>query len=179
MIDRLPQGGASAGYGINDAGDVIGFSQPAGAFHATLWSGLLDDLALDFGDAYGLWTVRGASAWQQVHGRSPAALAVGNLDGNGFDDLIVDFGPPYGVWAWRNHATWTFLHPFSPTQIVTGDLDGNGRDEMVFDFPGYGLWACSWPTSMAADPTTSSSTLAWAWESGRTAEPPAGRSSTR
>lgn len=98
------------------------------------------DLLLDFGPAWGLWSVSPWSTWQRIHELSPVATAVGDLDGNGSDDLVANFGPGLGVWAWMNHTTWTRVDPGSPSQIAIGDLDNDGNDDLLATFSGLGLW---------------------------------------
>ena len=127
----------------------------------------LDDVAVDFGGAFGVWglfnngpsaslhgealgatpttlaTLGGVTSGQiyaQIHPASPEAMATGDVDGSGQDDMILDF-PGAGVWIWLNNSAWVQLHPARPTQMTTGDLDGNGQDEVILDFAGFGVWA--------------------------------------
>ena len=52
-----------------------------------------DDLVIDFGASWGLWTRDGdTGGWSQLHTASAKSIVTGDLDGNGIDEVIVDFG---------------------------------------------------------------------------------------
>jgi hypothetical protein len=101
---------------------------------------LPEDLLVDFGTAYGIWTLYDGATWAQLHSISPENMITGDLDGNGVDDVVVDFGSVYGLWVHLNDASWVQLHVLSPTAMVTADLDHNGKDDVVINFPGFGIF---------------------------------------
>jgi probable HAF family extracellular repeat protein len=133
--------------GINNAGHVVGaFSIPAGNV-PVLWHAPQDDLAIDFGPAFGLWQRRG-TVWSQLHTLSPEGLRRGDIDSDLIDEMLVDFGPGIGLWAWvAEDEFWLQLHGFSPTSMVFADIDptpepvnNENLREIIVDFPGHGLW---------------------------------------
>jgi hypothetical protein len=87
-------------------------------------SGPWQDLAIDFGNPYGVWTAHDGAEWRPVHDFSPRVMVSGDVDGNQLDDLIADYGPEFGVWARMNHGPWRLIDPSSPSRMVTGDLEG-------------------------------------------------------
>ena len=93
-----------------------------------------DDIVVDFGAGYGIWTYMNNSNWVQLYGVTASRISVGDFDRNGQDDLVVDFGPQYGIYLYLNNATWVPIHSFSAKSIVVADLDGNGQDDIVIDF---------------------------------------------
>jgi hypothetical protein len=101
---------------------------------------LPEDLLVDFGTAYGVWTLYDGAAWAQLHSISPENMITGDLDGNGVDDVVIDFGSVHGLWVHLNNASWVQLHVLSPTAMVTADLDHNGKDDVVINFPGFGIF---------------------------------------
>ena len=136
---------------INESGEIAGSGSAWGPFHAGLWHPS-EDLVLDFGPAYGVWTLERGGVWRQRHALSPDTLTLANFD-VGFaldsmhDDLVFDFGPGIGLWALMNHTTWRSVHPFSPTLVVSGDLDGDSTQtpELICVFPGYGIYRTNGP----------------------------------
>jgi subtilisin family serine protease len=101
----------------------------------------MDQVIVDFGDPFGIWTRENGEDWMQLHIISPQFMLPADVDMNGQDDLVVDFGPPYGIYIWKNDAAWVQLHQTSQTQMVAGDVDGNGQDDLVIDFgPPYGIY---------------------------------------
>ena len=141
MVDLGVSGGTSSvASGVNDAGQVVGWVSGPGRQSATVWSGPWRDLAIDFGAPYGVLTAHDGARWRLVHGGSPSAMVVGDLDGSGVSDLVVNFGPGVGVFAWMNASGWRLMHPLSPSQMTTGDLNHDGRDDVIFVFPGEGVW---------------------------------------
>ena len=142
-----------------------------------------DDVAVDFGGAFGVWglfnfgpsaSLQGAALastptalpsldgvtsgqlYAQIHPASPEAMAAGDVDGSGRADLILDF-PGAGVWIWLNNSAWVQLHPANVAAMATGDLDGNGQAEVILDFPAAGTWVrlnnSSWVQLHPARPT--------------------------
>ncbi len=101
----------------------------------------LDDIIVDLGPVYGIWSRMNNSTWTQMHTLSPETMTIGDMDGNGNDEVIIDFGDPYGIWIRMNNSTWVQLHTLSPETMTTGDIDGNGKDEVIIDFGDpYGIW---------------------------------------
>jgi hypothetical protein len=100
-----------------------------------------EELAIDFGTPYGIYTLRLAAGWIPRHPFTAEQMIRADVDGTGQHDLVVDFGAPNGVWVWRNRTTWQQLNSLSPTEMAVGDLDDNGRDDIVFSFPSAGIWA--------------------------------------
>ena len=142
-----------------------------------------DDVAVDFGGAFGVWglfnngpsaSLQGAALastptalpsldgvtsgqlYAQIHPASPEAMAAGDVDGSGRADLILDF-PGAGVWIWLNNSAWVQLHPANVAAMATGDLDGNGQAEVILDFLAAGTWVrlnnSSWVQLHPARPT--------------------------
>ncbi|MEN8218950.1 MAG: leucine-rich repeat domain-containing protein [Pseudomonadota bacterium] len=68
-----------------------------------------------------------------------AALATGDIDGNGLGDVLFDteIGE---LWAWTNskgideNEFWERLSSVSPTILAMGDIDGSGEDDVIAYF---------------------------------------------
>jgi hypothetical protein len=101
---------------------------------------LPEDLLVDFGSTYGIWTLFDGQSWAQLHPLTAESMVTGDLDGNGIDDALIDFGSTHGIWMRLNNASWVQLHTLSPTNMVTADLDNNGKDDVIIDFPGFGIY---------------------------------------
>ncbi len=99
----------------------------------------LDDLVMDFGNAYGVWLWLNHATWMQLHGASPTDVAAGDLDWNGKDELVFNF-PGQGVWIWRNHSAWQPLHGVNAQGLSVGNLDGVNGDDVIVDLQGMGVW---------------------------------------
>jgi hypothetical protein len=100
-----------------------------------------DDLIIDFGDPYGIWSRYNNATWAKLHSTSPEGMVAGDIDGSGQDDVIIDFGADTGIWVWKNNSTWTKLHAASPEGMVAGDIDGSGQDDVIIDFGAdTGIW---------------------------------------
>jgi hypothetical protein len=82
------------------------------------------DLVIDFGSAYGIWTLLNATQWRQVHPLSAQHIVAADLDNNGRMDLVVDFGSVYGIWTLLNAAQWRQVHPLSAREIEATNFDG-------------------------------------------------------
>ncbi|TGO02531.1 hypothetical protein PN36_23605 [Candidatus Thiomargarita nelsonii] len=108
----------------------------------TLGSSLFaNDLIIDFGTEYGIWTYTNNSTWTKLHALSSEQLISGDMDGNGIDEIIIDFGAAYGIWLRMNNSSWVQLHSLSPESMVTGDIDGSSQDDVIIDFgASYGIW---------------------------------------
>jgi subtilisin family serine protease/N-acetylneuraminic acid mutarotase len=103
-----------------------------------------EDLVLDFGAAYGVWSFSNndQQQWKSINAGSPELMATGDFDGNGRDDAVFYFGPAAGVWAWYNNdpTSWVSVIKASPEIMTAGDLDGNGQGDILFDFGAAGVW---------------------------------------
>jgi hypothetical protein len=65
-----------------------------------------DEVIIDFGDPYGIWTLTNFSKWVRLHDLSPEIITTGDMDGNGQDEVIIDFGDPDGIQIMMNNSTW-------------------------------------------------------------------------
>jgi len=99
-----------------------------------------DDLIVDFGDEYGIWTRYDSGSWTKLHHLSSKQIRAADLDGNGQDDIIVDFGNVYGIWVKYNDSDWELFHNLSARSITAADMDGSGKEDVIVDFEGYGIW---------------------------------------
>lgn len=100
----------------------------------------LDEVAIDFGERYGLWVRWNGTSWRQLNATSPNKMITGDLDNNGRDDLIIDF-PNIGVWAYMNGASFMQIHALSPTRMLSARLLGaSAGTDIVLEFSGGGVW---------------------------------------
>ncbi|KHD06181.1 hypothetical protein PN36_19730 [Candidatus Thiomargarita nelsonii] len=103
-----------------------------------------DELIVDFGDRYGIWSWRPntANGWMRLHPLSADSMVVADLNCDGNDDLIIDFGSPNGIWTLMGSPNplgdatelgfyepgakrrWKQLHPLSAEEMATGNIDG-------------------------------------------------------
>jgi Peptidase family C25/Propeptide_C25 len=86
-----------------------------------------DELAVDFGSAYGVWHWNG-SAW----------IKISSLDAEGLQDfagnLAADFGPSYGLWKYD--GAWTKI-----SALDAEIMKDYGPADLAADFGStYGLW---------------------------------------
>lgn len=81
------------------------------------------DIVVSF-PGFGLWAFMNNASWVPVHGTNPAAMAAGDLDGNGSADLVLAFSG-YGIWVYQNQTTWTAIHGLVPEGLVIGRVNGN------------------------------------------------------
>ncbi len=100
-----------------------------------------EDLIVNF-PGLGLWLRLNNTAWSQLHGANPTAIATGNIDSDGAGrmDIVLNF-PGFGVYAYRNNATWTQIHNLESPVLATADIDGNGATDVLLSFAGFGAWA--------------------------------------
>lgn len=80
-----------------------------------------DDLVIDFGPTYGLWTLNNFAAWAPLHGFTAAGLAAADLDGLGRDEIVVNFGP-YGLWRHSQREGWLQLNNWLIEGVVPAIL---------------------------------------------------------
>jgi probable HAF family extracellular repeat protein len=89
-LGALPGGVASAALGVNDAGDIVGWSAPAdGAHHAVLWhNGTIIDLGMLAG-----------GTTSEAYAINQSGQVVGFSDGPGFSShaTVWSASPPYAV----------------------------------------------------------------------------------
>jgi hypothetical protein len=78
------------------------------------------DLVVDFGAAYGLWTFRNDTSWAPLHGLSAEGIVLTDRDRTGKDEIVIDFGAVYGLWQYGNDSVWSQLHGLSPDGVVPG-----------------------------------------------------------
>ena len=97
------------------------------------------DLVVNFGSPWGLWVFYNNTTWAQIHGTSPGALAVGNIDGAGGDDIVCTFGA-YGTWVFYNNATWTQINGTAAGALAVGNIDGAGGNDIACSFGASGTW---------------------------------------
>jgi Tol biopolymer transport system component len=100
--------------------------------------GVANDLVVDFGGA-GLWERLDNKMWVKTTSASPAAVATGDLDGNGIEDTVASFSG-VGLWARYNNSAWVKLHNATPGPFIAGDFNGNGLEDLAVDFGSAGLW---------------------------------------
>lgn len=126
----------------NGSGTTLADTGTWFAFTTAALTTPLDDIVIDFGSTYGIWTyydAAGTPTWSNTNPYTPSKMAVGDLDGSGRSDLVASFSG-LGLFALMNGTTWVNLHPFDVSHLATGDLDGNGRDDIIATFAGYGVW---------------------------------------
>jgi len=101
-----------------------------------------DELAVDFGSTYGLYTRDNNAVWTRLSDQTPDTMATCDLDGDGKAEIVAGFAGT-GVWSLpASGAPAVLLNPIDGELIACADLDGNGQKDIIVDFgPSYGLWA--------------------------------------
>jgi len=99
---------------------------------------LPNDIAVDFGSP-GLWQFKNNATWLKIHPTSPAAVATGDIDGNGEDDVAAIYAGA-GLWIRYDNGAWIKLHNITPLRFAIGDLDDSGKADIVVDFGAAGQW---------------------------------------
>ena len=79
-----------------------------------------DDLVIDFGSVWGLWTFRNGTTWSPLHPQTSGGCVLADRgDGSGMDEEIVDFGAA-GLWQYWNDCVWSQLRALNPEGLTTG-----------------------------------------------------------
>ena len=104
-----------------------------------LTDAVADELALDFGPAYGLHQYDQAGGWKQWNTFSPSQMATVDFNGDGTDELVADF-PDYGLYKKDTANDWQPINTVNPDKMIVADIDGDGKDELLAGFAGYGLY---------------------------------------
>jgi hypothetical protein len=105
-----------------------------------------NELVVDFPSPTNIWSLK-KGKWGSLfplgldNTAPTAALATGDIDGNGLGDVIFDTANNNGLWAWMNSKGksandeprfWNQLtEAASPNFLVTGDIDGSGEDDVI------------------------------------------------
>lgn len=106
-------------------------------------------IAIDFGSAYGLYTYDTTNGWERLSPDNPGQMTTWDMDGDGIEELVIVF-PGYGVYIYSD--SWTQINEI-PADNVVG-IEGG---PLVADFgSAYGLWTWEqdndWTQLSASDP---------------------------
>ena len=108
----------------------------------------LDDIAVDFGDAGGVWLYRDNILWDEVdRGTRHTPLAFGDLEHDGSTQLIISGvgapgggGPFIGVINFQRNGGSFFVAREAPLDIQTARQDPIVGDDLIVNFPNDGIW---------------------------------------
>jgi hypothetical protein len=106
------------------------------------------DLVVDFGPPTasppagtisGVWAFVNNTFWGRLSADTTAAMAAGDMNGNGKDELVVSV-PAKGLYIRYDTGVWKRIQTAVPTHMILTDVDGIGREDLVVDFGAGGLW---------------------------------------
>lgn len=100
-----------------------------------------NDVVIDFGPEYGVWTKQYFGPWDFVTSARPDYMLAADINYDGKDELIIDFGQTYGIWIKYDDDTWELISSEDAKITVAGDVNSDGKDELIIDFgASYGVW---------------------------------------
>jgi probable HAF family extracellular repeat protein len=129
--------------GINDSGQVVGYSDLTGNTTQHAFSVRAGGPMVDVGAAGGTFGVGNAvnNAGQIVGHFTAASSTHAAIWSGPWKDLVGNFGLPPTIWALRQTAWIQVNGKLGAKTIVSGDFDGNGLDDLAIDFSfPYGVW---------------------------------------
>ena len=84
-----------------------------------------DDLAVDFGPGFGVFTYTADSTWTNILAApfSPTSMTVADVDGDGRDDVVADLRPGLGVKVFMNNAVWIEMTANNTENMAGGKIE--------------------------------------------------------
>jgi len=124
-----------------------------GVFGINFWleTGADDELACDFGTAYGLYYYDQTGGWTQLNTADPGEMVSVDIDEDGQDELAVSF-EDYGLYTYDETNGWTQINTVIPEGMIAF-----GGTKLACDFgTAYGLYTYDqtngWIQLNTADP---------------------------